>query len=194
MKWKTVIGVMIAFALGFGAAWVLRGPFQSPQTFVTKSDLDLGASYYFSDHPDGPPLQGTLKAGSELVVTFRKGGVHIRLGTVIDRDTFARITQPAEPAPRLAGVWSVDFASMDDPDTYGGVAYEFGEDGSFAMTEGEKRRVGTWESESHEGGRLRITIIVGGRTKKAVVEFEAADHIRMWHVDHPEAAFPLKRK
>ena len=99
MRWWTVVRVVIAFALGFGAAWVLRGPFQPPETFVTMSDLHLGASYFFSDHPDGPPLRGTLKAGSKLVVTFRKGGAyHLRLGTVIRQDTFEQILQPSERA------------------------------------------------------------------------------------------------
>ena len=99
MRWRTVLGVVVAFGLGFGAAWMLRGPLQSPDTFITKSDLDLGASYYLSDRPDGPPLRGTLKAGSELVVMFRKGGArYIRLSTVIDEDTLARITGPADPA------------------------------------------------------------------------------------------------
>ena len=82
---------------------------------------------------------------------------------------------------------------MGDSDAYGGVSNEFTAAGEFAFQEGGKRALGTYEVRSVSEDRLTISATVPQGRRDAVLVFEGVDHIRMWHVDHPDKAFPLVR-
>jgi len=87
-----LVGGLITF-LGMTLAQ-LPGDLREP--FVLTRDLDLEAAYAF--HGSNAPQRGTVQAGSEGTITWRKGSVsYIKFETAVQEDTLSAVSN----APNL---------------------------------------------------------------------------------------------